>query len=213
MVDFYGLITIDIKYVIIALLAVIVVSICSFIIAIVAIVRMNKTKKQFNKFMEGKDGRTLEPLLLEKFKEIDMLRDVSTKNVKNIKFLLDKIHYSYQKTGIVKYDAFHEMGGKLSFALTILDNLNNGFIINSMHSREGCYVYIKEIIRGEAFIELGDEEKESLSIALAGPMGDKELGHMNDVINNSYDVAELDDALSKLNEAAPKDKKTKVKVK
>lgn len=199
MVDFFGLVSIDMQYIIIAVLAITIISIVSFILAIVAICKMNKTRKKYETFMSGKDGRTLEPLMLERFKEIENLKRINAKNVKNIKFLLDKIHYSYQKVGIVKYDAFHEMGGKLSFALTMLDNKNNGFIINSMHSREGCYMYIKEIVAGESYIELGEEEAESLKKALAGPLGDTDLGHMNEIINNTYDVNELDEALAALN--------------
>ena len=58
------------------------------------------------------------------------------------------------------------MGGNLSFALTLLDGDNNGFILNSMHSREGCYNYIKEIVKGESYIELSEEEAESLERAI-----------------------------------------------
>lgn len=67
---------------------------------------------------------------------------------------------------MVKYDAFHEMGGKLSFSLALLDQKNDGFIINAMHSREGCYTYIKEIVNGNSIIVLADEEKEALDIAM-----------------------------------------------
>ncbi len=42
------------------------------------------------------------------------------------------------------------MGGKLSFSLALLSQTNDGFIINAMHSREGCYTYIKEIIDGNS---------------------------------------------------------------
>ena len=69
---------------------------------------------------------------------------------------------SYQKVGIVKYDAFNEMGGKLSFALAMLDNNNTGWILNAMHSREGCYTYVKEIVKGESYIELAEEEAAAL---------------------------------------------------
>ena len=48
----------------------------------------------------------------------------------------------------------------------MLDNSNNGYIINAMHSREGCYTYVKEIIKGESFITLGDEERQALSQAM-----------------------------------------------
>ena len=72
----------------------------------------------------------------------------------------------YHNVGIVKYDAFHEMGGELSFALTMLDENNNGWIFNAMHSREGCYTYIKEVVNGESYIELSSEEKECLEKAV-----------------------------------------------
>ena len=60
-------------------------------------------------------------------------------------------------------------------------------------------MYIKEIVAGESYIELGEEEAESLKKALAGPLGDTDLGHMNEIINNTYDVNELDEALAALN--------------
>ena len=67
---------------------------------------------------------------------------------------------------LVKYDAFNEMGGKLSFSLAMLDVKNNGFIINAMHTREGCYTYIKEIIDGNSVIVLSGEEQEALNNAM-----------------------------------------------
>ena len=73
---------------------------------------------------------------------------------------------AYQKMGLVKYDAFHQMGGQLSFCLALLDENNNGFIINSVHSTEGCYSYTKEIRLGESEISLGKEEAEALAIAI-----------------------------------------------
>ena len=73
---------------------------------------------------------------------------------------------SYQKIGIVKYDAFKEMGGKMRFAYAMLNDFNDGFIINSIHSKDGCYSYIKEIIKGESYIPLGDEEAEALEMAM-----------------------------------------------
>ena len=58
------------------------------------------------------------------------------------------------------------MGGNLSFVLTMLDEENNGWIFNAMHSREGCYTYIKEVVKGESYIELAEEEKECLERAI-----------------------------------------------
>jgi len=58
------------------------------------------------------------------------------------------------------------MGGNLSFTMALLDYTNSGFVLNSVHSREGCYVYIKEVERGETEVLLGSEEKEALERAL-----------------------------------------------
>ena len=80
---------------------------------------------------------------------------------------------TYQKMGLVKYDAFHEMGGKLSFSLAMLDEKNNGYIINAMHSREGCYTYIKEIIDGNSVIVLAEEEQEALNQAMGNNKSSK----------------------------------------
>ena len=73
---------------------------------------------------------------------------------------------AYQKMGLVKYDAFSQMGGQLSFCLVLLDGNNSGFMINSVHSTEGCYSYTKEIKNGKSAIDLGKEEAEALAMAM-----------------------------------------------
>lgn len=135
--------------------------------------------------MEGADGKSIESLIHEHLDEIESIRAVGEKNSAAVKDIYEKMQYTFQKVGIVKYDAFHEMGGKLSFALCMLDKVNNGYIINVMHSNNGCFAYIKEIINGESFIELGDEEANALKQAVAGRMGDVELSReVNDIVNN-----------------------------
>lgn len=116
--------------------------------------------------MRGKDGKNLEESILKKFAEIDRIAKITKKNEESIRRINKKIKKNYQKAGIVRYNAFQEMGGNLSFALTMLDEENSGWIFNSMHSRDGCYTYIKEIVKGESYIELAEEEKESLEHAI-----------------------------------------------
>jgi len=128
--------------------------------------KYSRLKASYNAFMRGRDSKMLEEVLREKFIEIDEIHEEVRQNQNDISVLNNKILDHYQKVGIVKYDAFHEMGGKLSFALTMLDANNSGWIINAMHSREGCYTYIKEIVKGESYIELAEEEAESLERAV-----------------------------------------------
>ena len=63
-------------------------------------------------------------------------------------------------------DRFEGMGGKMSFAMTMLDYTNSGIVLNCMHAREGCFLYVKEVDAGSTDTPLGAEEKESLERAL-----------------------------------------------
>ena len=138
-----------------------------FIITIVNLVQINKLKKKYKKFMSGKKAQTLEDTIANHLNEIDGLISSNAANEKNIAQLKNQIQFAFQKVGLVKYDAFQEMGGKLSFSLCLLNEKEDGFIINAMHSREGCYTYIKEVIAGNCVILLSDEEKEALDMAKA----------------------------------------------
>ncbi len=136
----------------------------------IALININmkfvRLKIKYNSFMRGQDGKTLEASMAEKFAELEKISRKCLKHQEDIRTIKKKMLSNYQKLGIVKYDAFQEMGGKLSFALTMLDDKDCGFIMNAMHSREGCYTYVKEIVSGKSYIELSDEEAESLERAI-----------------------------------------------
>ena len=127
---------------------------------------MTKLKKKYRIFMSGENAQSLEDTILKRMDQIDELVDSDKENKQKIQTIMDHLDQTYQKVGLVKYDAFNEMGGKLSFSLALLNRKNDGFIINAMHSREGCYTYIKEIINGNSIILLADEEKEALEMAM-----------------------------------------------
>lgn len=128
--------------------------------------KLKQLTRNYNDFMRGRDAESMEEAILRKFAEIDDLREEDKKKQQKIEELYEKLKGAYQKMGIVKYDAFHEMGGKLSFSIAILNEENSGYVMNSMHSQEGCYTYVKEIIKGKSFITLGEEEKQALEEAI-----------------------------------------------
>lgn len=137
-----------------------------FILVIVNMAQTSKMKKKYKKFMSGKNAKSLEEILVKKLNQIDSLVDANATNEKNIKKVVNNMKFTFQKVGLVKYDAFNEMGGKLSFSLALLNASNDGFVLNAVHSREGCYTYIKEIIDGNSIIVLAEEEQEALNMAM-----------------------------------------------
>lgn len=128
--------------------------------------RIRRMEQRLSVFMRGQDAKSLEDNFGDQFMNIDRLISISKIQREEIKTLQKRVSNGYQRIGLVRYDAFDQMGGKLSFVLTLLDGKGDGFLLNAMHSTEGCYTYIKEIVKGESFIELSDEEQESLDRAL-----------------------------------------------
>ncbi|MCM1063226.1 MAG: DUF4446 family protein [Eubacterium sp.] len=161
-----GLTNFDLGYAVIAAGVLFILLVVVMILLIVQITKTGKLKKRLDSFLTGKDGTSLEQDIVSLFEDNKLLKSSTENNKKDIRTLYRKLESAYQKMGLVKYDAFNQMGGQLSFSLALLDENNNGFIINSVHSTEGCYSYTKEIKNGECKISLGQEEAEALAIAI-----------------------------------------------
>ncbi len=137
------------------------------ILLIIMMVKQRKLKKKYNQFMEGQDAKSLEKVIYTRFDEIDSMKErmfAIDEHLGSIdKFLLK----TYKKMAVVKYDAFREMGGNMSFVLALLTETNDGFVLNTMHSsREGCYTYVKTIANGQCDAPLSEEEKQALNEAM-----------------------------------------------
>ena len=137
-----------------------------FLLLLINMVKMSNLRKKYKKFMGDTDAKSLEEKIVDRLDQIDGLVESNENNKGKIEKIEKQMNVTFQKFGLVKYDAFNEMGGKLSFSLALLNEKNDGFIINAMHSREGCYTYIKEIIAGKSIIVLTAEETEALDMAL-----------------------------------------------
>ncbi len=156
---------IPIDYVVIGLIA---IQIVILIMLICSLVKIGRMKKNYNSFLSGKDGKSLEDAIIQKFNTIDLL-DKSVKDIyEQLKDIDRNLLITFQKIGLVKYDAFKEVGGKMSFVLVLLSKENNGIIMNCMHSNsEGCYTYVKRVTKGGVKTALSKEEERALSLAIS----------------------------------------------
>lgn len=158
-----GLGNIDIGYVLLAFAVLILILL---ILNIILLSKITNLRKRLNKFMKGKDARSLEKDIIGLYEDNKFLKNMSEINKKDIRNLNKRFAKAFQKIAIVKYDAYQQMGGLLSFSLALLDEDNNGLILNSVHSTEGCYTYTKEVVNGECKLELSNEEKVALDQAM-----------------------------------------------
>lgn len=129
--------------------------------------RLSRLTKKYQMFMRGRDGESMERVFADKLANVEKIDNRGEENKEDIEVLKGRISSSLTHYGIVKYDAFDDVGGKMSFALAMLDDSNTGFILNTIHSRDNCFQYIKEIVNGESYILLSEEEMEALNRAVA----------------------------------------------
>ena len=146
-----------------------------FLIIVVAIVlivlqasKISKLEKKYYKFMKGKEAESLEDEIIGLFHDNRLIRSENEKNRKDIIDINKRMANTFQKIGLEKYDAFSMNGGKLSFALCMLDENDNGFLMNSVHNSDGMnYSYSKAINAGVSDVELSKDEKRALEKALS----------------------------------------------
>lgn len=133
---------------------------------IICMIKMNKLYRRYDRFMRGKDAETLEDTMINIMEQLKDLNAKDRANKDMMKSLSKQVKDSFQKFGFVKYNAFKGMGGNLSFVLAMLNDNNTGFVLDAVHSREGCYLYLKEVEEGATEVLLGSEEQEALEQAL-----------------------------------------------
>ncbi|MGI6118919.1 MAG: DUF4446 family protein [Bilifractor sp.] len=129
------------------------------------IVRQNRLSYRMKVFMRGKNGKSLERELEERMKELEKVNGRQGINQADMSMIRRRMTKVLTHYGIVKYDAFDDVGGKLSFVLAMLDDDNTGFVLDAIHSKDNCFVYLKEIVNGESYIMLSDEEMTALKQA------------------------------------------------
>ncbi|MFM8562076.1 MAG: DUF4446 family protein [Solirubrobacterales bacterium] len=74
---------------------------------------------------------------------------------------------------IHRYDAYHEMSGHQSVSSALLDDHVSGVVISSIHQRDSSRLYVREVIDGDAPVELSPEERETVRLAMASGPGDR----------------------------------------
>jgi hypothetical protein len=79
------------------------------------------------------------------------------------------IEGSVQNVALLRYDAFEDVGGRLSFSCAMLDDRGSGVVLTSINGRQETRVYAKPIAEGRSSYNLSSEEEEAIRQALAAP--------------------------------------------
>ena len=116
--------------------------------------RMKELQAAYDDFMRGNDGKSLEGILKTVVEDNKRVKIQCKRDIDEIISMKKGLKATYKKIGIMKYDTFRGMSGKLSFSIALLD------------TQDGCYSYLKEIIHGQSHATLSNEERDALEMAL-----------------------------------------------
>ncbi|MBO8168728.1 MAG: DUF4446 family protein [Thermoanaerobacteraceae bacterium] len=129
--------------------------------------KMRKLERRYNAFMKDVSGETsLEERLADFQKETDALRDQLGDTRRRLMFVEENLPQCLQKVGIVRYNAFDDVGSDLSFAVALLDEKGNGVVFSSLYARDDNRIYAKPVTKGLSKYQLTEEEQAAINQAM-----------------------------------------------
>jgi hypothetical protein len=137
----------------------------SFIIIAILWVVLANTKKKMKKMFKGSKINGLEDLLIHHQERIQQIQSEIKLDRKEVQKLFTDLGKVKGRVGLVRYNAFHDLGSDLSFSVAILNNEQTGLVLTGLHNREQTYMYAKPVTQGESNYTLSPEEKEAIKKA------------------------------------------------
>jgi len=157
----------------------VIIIILALIILILAFICINNTskikkmQKRFDTFAPAESDNTNIENMLKEF--IEESREIKNKyeDIDNkINDIYSRLKLCAQKIGIIRYNPFDDVGGDLCFSIAILNENNDGIVINSIYSRDSCYIYAKSVVNGVCpNYKLSNEEELAINEAIKNSYG------------------------------------------
>ena len=139
-----------------------------FIVLLVKSCGLNKRYKEFMQKLGN--GKNLQEDLETYMYRVEKVEKENAKNANDIAVMDHDMKKCIQKMGMVRYNAFRDVGSDLSFSLALLDENNDGVVLNGIYAREMSNIYAKPIKNGKSTYTVSDEEQQAIEQAMQ--MGD-----------------------------------------
>lgn len=140
------------------------------ILVICTMVRLSSMNSRYRAMMRGSTKDDLEGMLIQHVRKVEEIEAVNVRILEENELIRQFIRQTLVRVASVRFRAFEDMGGDLSYAVALLDANNDGVIFSSIFAREDSRSYIKPIKNGSSEYPLSDEEKSVLQEAIAKPL-------------------------------------------
>jgi hypothetical protein len=159
-----------------ALAAVTVVAVVAVVVAIVALLGQRRVRAAYRAFAGPQGVRDDVLIALQRhIDEVTALRRDVGDTRRYTDELRRLIGMSISRVATVRYDAFDDMGGRMSFSSALLDEHGNGVVVTAINGRTETRTYAKPVGGGESRHNLSTEELEAIRRAMSGQGGETEL--------------------------------------
>lgn len=128
--------------------------------------RHRQLARSFRLLMTGRQGVDLEAVLVDHITRINRAEEKLDSQTERLASLEDYRPYQLQHAGVVRFNPFGDKGGDQSFAIAVLDDHTDGFVLSCLHSRVDLKVYAKPITGGQSTYTLTPEEKDAIARAM-----------------------------------------------
>lgn len=137
------------------------------LVLVLLLTRMRSLGRRLQRLTAGATGASLERVLVDHLARVEEVDTRQRQVEQRVSALEGRIPLCVQHVGLVRYDAFEDVGGQQSFSLAMLDAQQNGIILTSVYSRSDVRVYAKAIRQGQPSHPLSEEELQALQSALS----------------------------------------------
>ena len=140
------------------------------ILVVYTMVRLSTMRARYREMMRGSETEDIEGMLIQHIHEVEQVAATNAHILEENELIRQFLRKTLVRTAMVRFRAFEDMGGDLSYAVAMLDANNDGVIFSSIFARADSRSYIKPIKGGSSEYPLTDEEKGVLREAMAQPL-------------------------------------------
>ncbi len=143
------------------------VALLAFLVTLIVVFRLRKIRREYRVLLGDKREQDLVAAAGRAVQQMDGLGKRLDELYSRHENANVGSRRALQRFGIVRYDAFEEMGGRLSFSLALLDDHGDGLVLSSINGRTEARTYVKPIVGLNSEHNLSDEEREAMAAAMA----------------------------------------------
>lgn len=134
-------------------------------VSVVLVVQIGRLRRAYDALVDGDDRATFPQALARSTAGAHALR----REVKGLREELSgtraELAGTLRHVAVVRYDAFGDLGGRLSFSAALLDDAGDGLVLTSIHSRSDTRTYAKGVQGGGSEHALSPEERQAIAHA------------------------------------------------